>query len=60
MEKVIRAIGCMVVTALMFAPSIGLTLSIVYNWPGFLQLVNLVMCGMQFFAIAYHLYMGDE
>ena len=59
MEKVIRAIGCMVVTALMFAPSIGLTLSIVYNW-GFLQFVSFIMCGIQFFVIASYLYMGDE
>lgn len=66
MARLVLALGCIIFVAIMFAPPILLTLSLVYNWHGFIKAICFCAVGMQFWAIVYTVYMevgnwiGDE
>ena len=64
--KLVLSLGCIIFVAIMFAPPILLTLSLVYNWHGFIKLICICAVGIQFWWIVYTVYMevgnwiGDE
>lgn len=60
MARFVLSLGCIIFVAIMFAPPILLTLSLVYNWHGFIKVICVCTVGLQFWAIVYAVYTEVE